>query len=159
MKMFVKFHAEWCFKTGSTSWRWLRSNQDITWVKCYNTKYPNQALEIGYFKHNVWFLYNKKVKQIYLTTFVSFFNENDNWWTINVYNNIECKKIRASEMSINWSKDRYLSKESYAVYIVLLRGSPMLWAPSKEPNDWLEQLLYPIRPTESNNHLILSIQN
>ena len=50
----------------------------------------------------------------------------------------------------NHAKGWSSSKEGDVVYMVGLEGSPLLWVPSGKPNDQFQQVLLPIRPTESS---------
>ena len=50
----------------------------------------------------------------------------------------------------NHAKGWSSSKEGDVVYMVGLEGSPLLWVPSGKPNDEFQQVLLPIRPTESS---------
>ena len=50
----------------------------------------------------------------------------------------------------NHTKGWSLSKEKDAVYMVVLKGSPPLCAPSRKANDQFQEILLPIRPIKSN---------
>ena len=48
--------------------------------------------------------------------------------------------------TMGWSS----SKEGDIVYVVRLEGSPLLWAPSRKPNDEFQQVQLPVRLTQSS---------
>ena len=56
----------------------------------------------------------------------------------------------------NDTKGQLSSKEG-DVNMVELEGSSLLWTPSEKPNDEFQQVLFPIKPTESSTQW--SVQN
>ena len=51
----------------------------------------------------------------------------------------------------NHTKCQSSSKEGDVVYMVGFAGNPLLWAFPGKPNDSFQQVLYPVRPTESSS--------
>ena len=64
----------------------------------------------------------------------------------------ETEKIvgQAKWTAANHTKGWSLSKEDDTVYMVWLEGNPWLWTPSEKPNNEFQQVLLPIKPTESS---------
>ena len=73
----------------------------------------------------------------------------ENWI---LYNNVEPEEVvgQVKWITTNHTKGQSSSKEGDAVYMMGMEGRPLLWAPSGKPNDWCQQLLLPIRATESS---------
>ena len=50
----------------------------------------------------------------------------------------------------NYTKNQLSSKEGDVVNMEELEGSSLLWTPSEKPDDEFQQVLFPIKPTESS---------
>ena len=64
------------------------------------------------------------------------------------YNNVKCKKLwgKQNQPSLTTPKASLHSRKGAAFYMVGFGGSRLEWDPSKETNDWSEQLLLLIKP-------------
>ena len=73
----------------------------------------------------------------------------ENWI---LYNNVKPEEVvgQVKWITTNHTKGQSSSKEGDAAYMMGMEGRPLLWAPSGKPNDWFQQLLLPIRATESS---------
>ena len=163
-KWFVKFHAgnfHWLMPHSQVDhWSWdinwtetlIENNQHYTTQKIDDIlKYPNQALKIiciNLVNHfDVWVPH--KWKKSFLTIFphaVLYWNITkhpvfktnfDGQWKVDT---VQKYGVEENVGQVKWTitnhtKGQSSSKEGVVVYMVELERSPLLWAPSRKPND------------------------
>ena len=74
----------------------------------------------------------------------------DGQWKVHTVQWCGMEEIMRQVRTITNHTKGWSSNEGDAVYIMGLEGSPLIQGPSGKLSDWFQQVLLPIRPTESS---------